>query len=89
MSIFLGSKNGLCLVYFWVFQKYTLSDLRHLPIGSPPEVLANGFRGDILNVSFFRFLRCFTGCDFSPIYIFASHKLLVSCLKLKNWIVDT
>ena len=26
MSIFLGSTNVLKLVYFWVFQKYTLSD---------------------------------------------------------------
>ena len=26
MSIFLGSKNVLILVYFWVFQKYTVSD---------------------------------------------------------------
>ena len=26
MSIFLGSKNVLNLVYFWVFQKYTVPD---------------------------------------------------------------
>ena len=26
MSIFLGSKNALNSVYFWVFQKYTVSD---------------------------------------------------------------
>ena len=35
-SIFLGSKNVLNLVFLWGFQKYTVSDPRHIAIEIHP-----------------------------------------------------
>ena len=37
MSMFLGSKNFLNLIHFWVFQRFPMSDIpHHIPVEVPP-----------------------------------------------------